>query len=196
MKAIGSRPCSWWWGESASLCGNDLTGAAGNTLSLLLSTPAIWCHWNRARQRNWESKGECWCEGAEQRDAMWDSSWVSTVCVYLRMHECGEMTKFSLLAPAIQSIITLSLSAKLPLIPHPAPHQHPSIPQTHSSVLLESAWGGGGAWRGMGRGTSWCSEAFESSTPVDVRTVCNLIFFALCVSLFFGAGYEQIEHCV
>lgn len=35
-----------------------------------------------------------------------------------------------------------------------------------------------------------------SSTPVSVRTVCNLISYALCVSLFFGAGCEQIEHCV
>lgn len=35
-----------------------------------------------------------------------------------------------------------------------------------------------------------------SSTPVAVRTVCNLISDALCVSLFFGAGCEQIEHCV
>lgn len=35
-----------------------------------------------------------------------------------------------------------------------------------------------------------------SSTPVAVRTVCNLISDALCVSPFFGAGCEQIEHCV
>lgn len=35
-----------------------------------------------------------------------------------------------------------------------------------------------------------------SSTPVAIRTVCNLISDALCVSLFFGAGCEQIEHCV
>ena len=35
-----------------------------------------------------------------------------------------------------------------------------------------------------------------SSTPVGVRTVCNLISYALCEYLFFGTGCEQIEHCV
>lgn len=117
------------------------------------------------------------------------------VCVLTHAPVCEEVTKFPLIAPTTllelsHSIISSHSSFTL-LIICPSLKLALSYCQKVEEVFVASvvtvmAWGGeqGDVLKAL------------SSTPVGVRTVCNLISYALCVSLFFGAGCEQIEHCV
>lgn len=66
--------------------------------------------------------------------------------------------------------------------------------------MPESRGGGGGGGSdggvgngGMGRGTRGCFKGFESSTPVGVRTVCNLISYALCLPFSLALDVNKLS---